>query len=497
MAITAVAVTLVCVAIIVYDLSNFKRDLESRQLNLLKIVNSNIAAAVVFEDNDAITENLRIYEYQPEVIAVIVTDPDGRHIADFHSDVNVEGADEIPRQKNNPDDDETDAILRLQGPIKFEGKIIGFSEAQVSLEALNDRLWLYIRIGLIVMSVTLLAAYIIARKFARLFSGPVENLVNTAQQVSKSGDYSIRAELFSGDEIGDLTSYFNEMLDEIEQRDNSLILQRDSLEKLVTRKTGEIQEALEDVQAASKAKSEFLANMSHELRTPLNAILGFSEVLGMELYGKHTSDKYRDYAGLIHDSGNHLLNIINDLLDLARIEAGKIELTVTSTDVAKVVSEVSDMMMVRAVQRQQSLDVQILGALPLVECDGRIIKQIFLNLVSNSIKFTPNKGVIKIILAHEMPDTLKITVSDTGRGMTDEDIKIALQPFGQTQSVFARSHEGTGLGLPLVEQFLKLHHTTMQINSVPQKGTDIVILLPTKHTAQQYNNSTANPQGWR
>lgn len=473
----AVAVALLCVGVISYDSATFRQDLTTQQRNLLKIMGSNVSAAVVFNDESVIRENLALYEYQPDVIAARALGADRQQLA-VYMNTSFSGAGWSMPVSGSWETLTLEDGFVLQEEVRFDGEVIGYVQAIVSLDALNERVWLYIRLGFLTVFATLLVAFVIARRFARQFSEPLEDLVDTAKKVSRSGDYSVRVQPSSNDEIGHMTRYFNDMLEEIERRDKGLLRQKYSLEQLVERKTQEIRAALEKSEAASQAKSEFLANMSHELRTPLNAVLGFSEVMVQEVFGKHSNTKYRDYAGLIHESGAHLLDIINDLLDLAKVEAGKTELVIEATDMVQVMNEVTEMMAVWAQRKHQDLHFELRDELPPVFCDRRMIKQVLVNLLSNAVKFTPDSGRISVALEKPSPEFVQIIVADNGRGMTAEEIKLAMQPFGQAQSIFSRSHEGTGLGLPLVEQFLSLHKAKMHIQSTPGEGTEIRVMLP-------------------
>ena len=482
--VAAVAIALLCIGIIFFDISSFRQDLTAQQRGLLKIVNSNISAAIIFDDRPAIKENLSFYRYQQDVIAVSIANVAREEIGAFVSNNHTSIPAMPPVLSSVAGEMRLEGALYLQEPIILGGEVIGYARALVSLEALDAKVWFYIRLGLAAVSITIFVAFALARRFARLFSEPIENLVKTAKEISKSSDYSMRVAQTSNDEVGDLTHYFNEMIHEIAIRDKGLLKQKHSLEQLVEQKTHEIRVALEKSEASSQAKSEFLANMSHELRTPLNAVLGFSEAMQLEIFGEHSNDKYLDYSGLIHESGAHLLDIINDLLDLAKVEAGKTELMIETSDLTIITTEVIEMMSVWALRKNQDLSFEVHDEIPPVRCDRRMIKQVLVNLISNAIKFTPEGGAVRITLEKPPSNFVRIVVADTGVGMTTEEVEVALQPFGQAQSIMSRSHEGTGLGLPLVEQFLGLHNAKMRIQSSPGKGTEISVMLPVKHHAK-------------
>ncbi|MEQ9642934.1 MAG: ATP-binding protein [Alphaproteobacteria bacterium] len=236
--------------------------------------------------------------------------------------------------------------------------------------------------------------------------------------------------------------------------------------------------ARDEAQSANRAKSEFLAMMSHELRTPLNAIIGFSEVIRDQLFGSGAADRYQDYAGDIHASATHLLDLLNDILDLSKLEAGKVELHEEPCDIALTVEGALRLVRDRAEQGEVTLAVDGLDGLPPVIVDERRIKQVFLNLLSNAVKFTPQGGRVDIAGALDETGALVVTVVDTGIGIADADIPRALAPFGQIDSELARRYEGTGLGLPLTRSLLELHDGELRIDSQVGNGTRMSVVLP-------------------
>jgi signal transduction histidine kinase len=230
-------------------------------------------------------------------------------------------------------------------------------------------------------------------------------------------------------------------------------------------------------QSASNAKSEFLAGMSHELRTPLNAILGFSEILKGELYGPLGHKKYREYAEDVHRSGAHLLDLINDVLDLSKIDSGKMELRETRFDIPALVDEALALLRGK-VSGHVAFRVNLPDQLPEVMADRRLIKQILLNLVSNAVKFTPAGGRITVAAKHLPGAGLKIHVTDTGIGMDEAELQTAFSHYGQIDSHIARSHEGTGLGLPISKALAELHGGALLAHSIKDEGTRMTLLLP-------------------
>jgi PAS domain S-box-containing protein len=235
--------------------------------------------------------------------------------------------------------------------------------------------------------------------------------------------------------------------------------------------------AVKEAEYASRSKSEFLANMSHELRTPLNAILGFSQALEKGIGGE-INDTHKDYVAAIHESGTHLLSIINDILDLSKLEAGKTELEETEVDLVNLVDQTVLYVRESALNRGIEVVINDLGDLPEVRVDHRMIKQVLINLLSNAVKFTNPGGKIEIDAMMLGNGSLAIAVTDNGIGMAPEDIPKALSSFGQLDGGLARQHEGTGLGLPLARSLIELHGGELKIHSELDVGTTMTACIP-------------------
>ena len=257
---------------------------------------------------------------------------------------------------------------------------------------------------------------------------------------------------------------------------SSMRRQRRTLQALerARRKAEEARAAAEN---SSRAKSDFLASVSHELRTPLNAILGFSEMISGEALGPVSNRRYREYAGDIHRSGRHLLTLVDNILDLTKIGAGKMELRESEFETDVLVADCIRLLGENA-SRHLSLAMDLPAHLPHIRGDFTLIKQILLNILSNAAKFTPAGGSITVSARQPPGQGLHIAVTDTGIGMDAEDIDCAMAMFGQVDSRIARRHHGTGLGLPLSRSYAELHGGELLVESEPGVGTKVTLLLP-------------------
>ena len=285
-------------------------------------------------------------------------------------------------------------------------------------------------------------------------------------------------------EIGHLVDAANSLLTNVEKNRQRLQLSRSEADRLRRR-----------AEAASQAKTRFLATMSHELRTPLNAILGFSEMIRDEILGKIENARYRDYARDIHSSGRHLLHLINEILDISKIEAGKMELAPRALSLQRLLLGMVRVVEMRAIDNQLRLKTNISDDLPMIWADEQAIKQVMLNLLSNAVKFTPPGGTITVS-ARVTDETAIVEVADTGIGMSESELERVFQPFEQADNRYQLSNEtggGTGLGLALVQRLVAMHNGTVTIQSTPKSGTIVSIELPV--AGHQSSDGPSAPAG--
>jgi signal transduction histidine kinase len=321
----------------------------------------------------------------------------------------------------------------------------------------------------------MLAAAIGGRKF---LLEPIQGLLHAANEW-RHGNEAARVEVRNGgSEIDRLGFTFNAMADALAARHAAQKHAEEELRQLNATLESRVEERTIELANANRAKSLFLANMSHELRTPLNAIIGFGEMIESEILGPIGIPAYREYSGHIHDSGRHLLCLVEEMLDLSKVEAGKLEIERVPTILGSLLSE--SLVMLRAAT--QSADVEIVVAAepstwPTIDGDPLKLKQVLVNLIDNAIKFTPAGG--RVTVAGEADEAwLRLHVSDTGIGMRAQDIPLVVQPFYRVHSAYDTARQGAGLGLPFAKAVIELHGGTLDIESRLGVGTTVTVTLP-------------------
>ncbi len=325
----------------------------------------------------------------------------------------------------------------------------------------------HIVIAVLATLLSALIAYFYSSRLQSLISHPILNLLDTMRRVSATQNFSLRASKHGDDELGLLSAGFNDMLAQTEAHEAALDTARGEAE------------------SASRAKSEFLANMSHELRTPLNSIIGFSELMEKEIKGPIGVPEYQGYISDMLFSARHLLAVINDILDVSRIEAGKLELVEDEFSIEEVVYRTFILVKQRANEANVSLETDIEDDLPTVRADERLTKQCLVNLITNAIKFTPEGGRVTVRVGCDPGGSLAIAVVDTGIGIAKENIDLVLTPFGQVASSLDGKHEGTGLGLPLTKSLIEAHGGCLTIESTPGSGTTVTIIFPAERLVRE------------
>jgi signal transduction histidine kinase len=312
--------------------------------------------------------------------------------------------------------------------------------------------------GIILLGIVVVA--FISWWLAGYLSGPIRNVVE-ASRANALRRFEVRAPTPRGPaprELVELVDAFNAMVGE------------------VGGKNADLADALDRAEAASKAKSDFLANISHELRTPLNAIIGFSELIRSEAFGPIGNDRYREYAADVHESAQHLLTMINDVLDLSKAESGHIDVRIEPVEVGSVVEASTRMMQTLANEKNVAMELALPDALPVVRTDEGRLRQVLLNILSNAVKFTPAEGRVRVSV--EASDSMVIAIEDTGIGVAARDLPKVMAPFGRGETSWSRQYEGTGLGLPLSKRIMEALGGALELDSEVGVGTRVRLWLP-------------------
>ncbi len=490
MLVSATALVLACAAFIGYDMVTFRQTMVRNLSTQAQIIGSNSASALLFNDPQAAETTLSALKAAPDILSAVIYMPDGQPLATYSRDRNstvpappliASGQIETQMRRSNE--------IVLVRSIVFQGKPTGTVYIRSDLEELNQRLNRYVGIAAIVLLVSLMAALLVSSVFRRVLAKPIVELARIARIVSHDKNYSVRATPIPGQgELTILIDAFNEMLTQIGNSEKELLKAHDGLEQRVQERTAQLETAKKEVEAfsrsvvlakeelerSSKFKDQFLSTMSHELRTPLNAVLGFSDLLGEDRYGP-LNEKQRRYVNHISTGGKHLLRLINDILDLSKIEAGRLQLTLETVRVETCFSEACDTLQPLVSKKNHVLVKHPAQGLS-VRADGTRLKQILMNLIGNAVKFTPEGGKIELA-ARRVGDLVRMEVRDSGPGIPPEEQKRIFEAFYRlTQN--AKAAEGSGLGLAITQRLVELHGGQLGLDSQIGAGSCFYFTLP-------------------
>jgi signal transduction histidine kinase/CheY-like chemotaxis protein len=483
MLVSAAALLLACGGFCAYDLYSF-RDALVRNVSIqAQIIGENTASALLFDDPHSAEKTLSALGANRHLICAQIYRQDGQPFAAYWR----EGAGQtlplpiIPLGQTQIHWFRS-GHLGLARSIIFEGKPTGIVYISSDLGAMNERLNSYAVIIVVVFLASLVVALLISRISQRVISEPVMQLAQTVRIVSQEKNYSLRATTNPNrDEVSTLIESVNGMLEQIQQRDGALQRAHGELEQRVRERTTQLAVANKEldlrnreVERATQMKSKFLASMSHELRTPLNAIVGFSDLLAEGTPGQ-LNDKQKRFVNHIKQGSSHLLQLINDILDLSKIEAGQLELRSEEFRVKdalpEVLSTIHPLAMAKSIRVEQKLESN-----SLVKSDRVRFKQILYNLLSNAVKFTPKDGLISIE-CHDVCDFVSISVADTGIGIRPEDQKVVFEEFRQIEGSADRAQEGTGLGLAITKRLVEQQGGQISVESELGKGSRFTFTL--------------------
>jgi signal transduction histidine kinase/DNA-binding NarL/FixJ family response regulator len=485
---SSIALLLSSASFLIYDLISFRNLLTHDLATQAQIIGYNSAAAMAFKDEPAATATLSALTAKGDIVSAALYSPNGQLFAHYFRDKKTLPS-VVPACSEGKPYRFEGQYLEVCHDVALNGDRVGTLILQSDMRQWSMRARRYATICLVFALVSVFLAFLVSSKLQKVISGPIMHLEDTMKIVSANKNYEVRAVKSYSDEIGSLIDGFNAMLSDIQQRDGALRGANDELqtrtleleEEVSQRKQAqeELLKAKHVAEEASRAKSIFLANMSHELRTPLNAIIGYSEMLEEEARETQDPDHIGDLQK-IQFAGKHLLSLINDVLDLSKIEAGKMPLHLESIEIRLMVDEIITTLRPAIEKNKNTLRVRMADEVTTMRADVTKVRQILFNLLSNACKFTDH-GTIGLDVDRKLEDGqdwIRFQVSDTGIGIAPKQRDNLFKEFAQADTSIARKYGGTGLGLAISYKFVQLMKGRIGVQSELGKGATFTAELP-------------------
>jgi len=479
---TGMALLVACSMFMAFDVMMCREEMIKSLKMHAAIVGQNSTAALSFNDGNDARQTLTSLRADPHVVDACIYGTDGKVFATYSGRDGAQA--KVPEKIPEEGYRFADQHLQVSQKILLDGRCIGTVYVRSDLSELHDRIMRYAFTLVGVFCAAAGLALFLASRLQRFIAGPIQHLAETARTVSTDRNYSIRAVKESTDELGQLIDVFNDMLEQIQLRDAGLKSHQDHLEEQVALRTEELQKlntelgaAKDRAEAASRAKSNFLANMSHEIRTPMTAIVGYSDVM---LEPNQTLSDRQDCLQIIRRNGRHLMALINDILDISKIEADKMTVERIPCDLPHLVIDVASLMRPKTVEKGLEFKVDFSGPIPqVVSTDALRLKQILVNLLGNAIKFTHNGRIeLKVECAPTATSSeIRFILSDSGIGMTPEQVGRLFQPFNQADDSMTRKYGGTGLGLTISKRLAKLLGGDITLQTVQGIGSTFTVVI--------------------
>ncbi len=476
---SGIVLVLASVAFVANDILTFRRNMLTDLFVLAELVGINSSAGLLFEDDFAVQENIVALKANKHIVfAKIFNKRNSLFVSYFKKDVDKTS---LPNSQLKPDEIQENYLFNFnQDYVDIfrkvytnKNKFVGTVYIRSDLEAFYKHLFWAANIITIIMILSLLLALILAFKFQKVLTAPIDSLLGTMKAVSKSKDYSLSARKVNNDELGILVESFNDMLTQIKNHETELAKARDQ------------------AMAANQAKSTFLANMSHELRTPLNGILGYAQILNKD---RQLNEQQKTGIGIIQRSGDYLLTLISDILDLSKIEAGKLEIFPAEFHLKPFLNSLAELFKMRAQQKEIEFIYKFADNLPIgVSGDEKRLRQIVINLLGNAIKFTKQGQVSFSVEFYQKKFIFKII--DSGIGIAKEELENIFLPFQQAGDKNSKE-QGTGLGLSITKKLIDRMGGKLHVDSLLGQGSTfwVELELPVISTMVEEAQSIDTPQ---